>query len=42
MFPNYIQLNENTIKDKFPFPIIDELLDELQGLILFTKMDLDF
>ena len=40
MCVDYWQLNKVTIKNKYPLPRIDDLIDQLRGATVFSKIDL--
>ena len=37
---DYRQSNKMTMKNKYPLPRIDDLLDQLKGVSVFSKIDL--
>ena len=37
---DYRRLNQVTVKNKYPLPRIDDLLDQLKGASVFSKIDL--
>ncbi|GKC60732.1 putative mitochondrial protein [Tanacetum coccineum] len=37
---DYRQLNKHTVKDKFLIPVIKEVIDELNGSVVFSMLDL--
>lgn len=39
---DYRDLNKHTVKNKFPIPIVEDLLDELGGSKVFSKINLRF
>jgi hypothetical protein len=40
MCVDYQALNKITVKNRYPLPRIDDLLDDLKNVVYFTKFDL--
>jgi hypothetical protein len=40
LYVDYRALNEVSIKNKYPLPMIDDLFDQLCGVRVFSKIDL--
>ncbi|GJX86219.1 putative reverse transcriptase domain-containing protein, partial [Tanacetum coccineum] len=40
MYIDYWELNKLTVKNRYPLPRIDDLFDQLQGLSVYSKIDL--
>jgi hypothetical protein len=40
LYIDYCQLNKVTVKNRYPFPRIDDLFDQLKGARVFSKIDL--
>jgi hypothetical protein len=36
---DYRKLNAHTVKNRYPMPIFDEIIDELRGASIFSKLD---
>lgn len=37
---DYRGLNKQTVKDKYPIPLLEDLLNEFGGAVYFSKLDL--
>lgn len=40
LYPNYRDLNKHTVRNKYPLPWIDDLLDQLSKVKVFSNNDL--